>query len=425
MCGIAAKLNFDGSPVNEAIFDQYVAQKHRGSEGFGLYDAQEMHLIRTASEEKIVKWLGRYDSNFIVFHHRFPTSTINVARAAHPMSTGKYFGDKQYIMVHNGIIKNSDKLFVAHQELGIEYRTMLQDLTYNDSEGLLWDLALTLEGKQKELKVVGDMAFVLLELYKHKLVKMHFARNSRPLNMYRDKETFELSSEGRGTPIKWNELYSYNYKLKRLTHRPMAFKEYEHEGRKWNGAVTEYGVKGEGQTTFDRNWNWPDSEYIYSEDMDEYPSYDEWLIVNESRRAIQDKIQEVVPVSEMFANHGFVKNPKGIWVAKEPEIVEPAIIDIDEMPEADMRLLMPSMEAVQEETLRYLDKSRGLFEAAYWLVEDEYEIEINKPDTEESIRKSLLMEGVMEYIELDPEYLDRKSISSEWRALCQEASLAS
>src|SRR5258708_5853048 len=104
MCGIIYSHNFEGLPVNNDVLQQYDKQKTRGQQGFGIFDGQKMNMIHAAKEDKILKWLCRYDSNLLLMHHRFPTSTINVKRAAHPFSTKKYLGDTQYILVHNGSI---------------------------------------------------------------------------------------------------------------------------------------------------------------------------------------------------------------------------------------------------------------------------------------------------------------------------------
>lgn len=384
------------------MFDQFASQRSRGSEGFGLFDGQETHLIRTASEDKILKWLSKYNSNLILFHHRFPTSTINVAQAAHPMTTAKYFGDKQYIMVHNGVIKNADKLFVKHQELGIEYRTLLRDLTFNDSESLLWELALTLEGKQKDMAAIGNMAFVLLELDKHKLVKMHFGRNSRPLKLYRDKETFEISSEGRGESIPWDVLYTYNYQLNRLTHKDYKFKEFEFKD--W---AVPTSCQTSSQTTFGHD-DW------YGEDDDDvtnYDSYDEWVMAQEYKKIDQASIAHI---GQIIKDRKFVKNEDGIYVT------EPDILDVNALTDDELENYRPALELVQAETLNYLTKAKGNFETAYWLVEKDYDNETDLDFTPESLRRAILLENVIEYIEYDPEYKNKRSVSSEWRSLCQQ-----
>ena len=95
MCGIVYAEDFNGNPVNNSIMQIFDKQRHRGTQGFGLFDGQEMNMVHETKEDSILKWLVKYDSNQLLFHHRNPTSTINVKRAAHPFSTKKYFGDKK------------------------------------------------------------------------------------------------------------------------------------------------------------------------------------------------------------------------------------------------------------------------------------------------------------------------------------------
>lgn len=221
MCGIVYAHNRLGQPVNDSILQQFDNQRTRGTQGFGLFDGEFGNMVHHSKEDGILKWLVKYPSNMILFHHRFPTSTVNVKRAAHPFSTGDYFGKTQYILVHNGSIRNADELFVDHAELEIEYKSLLDDLTFNDSEALLWDFALTMEGKQKEMKAYGAIALVCMKLVDGKVDRLLFARNNNPLNLYRDKNNISLSSEGAGDPIKSDVLYNYNYKLNRITTKPM------------------------------------------------------------------------------------------------------------------------------------------------------------------------------------------------------------
>lgn len=163
-------------------------------------------------------------------HHRMPTSTDNVRNACHPFSTKKFF-KHNYILVHNGVISNAWTLKQAHEELGISYISVQPETDrvkyqkWNDSEGLLWDVALMLEGKQDGLKSIGSIAFILVENDgKGKALNLYFARNTYPLNMdYRPKDHLYLSSEGIGKPIEAGVLYRYNYASGKLTQAPLTF----------------------------------------------------------------------------------------------------------------------------------------------------------------------------------------------------------
>lgn len=210
------------------MWEQFEKQKARGVEGFGLFDGQ--HIFKTPKLKKMRGYMRnkKRQNDFIMFHHRWPTSTVNVRRAAHPFSTGDYFGDTKYVLVHNGHVSNSSTLKKTHEELGIAYTSQLQDGTFNDSESLLWDVAMTLEGRQDSLKAYGGIAFVAAKLVDNEVTHLYFARNyGRPLNMLRNDEGIMLSSEGEGEPIAKNTLYTYNYKLDRLTHRHFSVHSYD------------------------------------------------------------------------------------------------------------------------------------------------------------------------------------------------------
>lgn len=351
MCGIVYAQSFDGSPVNNNILQQYDKQKSRGQEGFGLFDGQYMHRVRAAKENKILKWLCKYDSNLIMFHHRYPTSTINVKRAAHPFTTKDYFGDNQYIMVHNGMISNDDDLFEKHAELGIEYQSMLQDLTFNDSEALLWDLALTLEGKQKKLTATGSIAFVCIKLHKGKLSKMYFGRNTSPLNMLRNKNGISLASEGEGEAIDTNTLYTFNYDLKRLSKRHFSI---------------------------------PSTVYSYSKSVNEYKPY----------------------VYRGYIEYDYDRNGTPIYNNKQTSwdsyVDEPI-------------QYKPTTTEVRAKAFQYLHEAKGNFEDAYWLVEADYELTNETDNWSNNTREMAILEEVMQYLCLDPDYVDEKSINKLWR----------
>lgn len=212
MCGIVAVTNTAGNPVNKLVKAQYFKQKARGSDGFGLFDYQFKNLVREPKEKNIVKWLDKYPSNSIVFHHRFPTSTKNVKSACHPFSTKDFFRTN-YILVHNGVIYNDDELKKKHENMGIKYQSEQPDGSFNDSEALLWEVALFLEGKQDKIDTEGAVAFICMALGKgNKHDRIWFARNTNPLNIVTADDGFFLSSEGEGKPIEPKTLYSYDYK---------------------------------------------------------------------------------------------------------------------------------------------------------------------------------------------------------------------
>lgn len=364
MCGIAYAENFDGKPVNTLIFDQYMAQQHRGTEGFGLFNGE--HLFKAAKEVRIVNWLAKKknESPLILFHHRWPTSTINVKQAAHPFTTKNYFGNTQYILVHNGWVSNAEALFTKHQELGIEYQSLLRDLTFNDSESLLWDLALTLEGKQDKLQEHGDTAFICLKTVGGVLDKMYFGRNmGRPLNFERTKHQIVLSSEGDGDITPVNELYTWNYKLKRLTHRKMQFNMYApyvpsaYSGVHKANALARYRA----------------------EDWDGYAPASTVL------RDVIERRYEVKHIEDFVPAH--------------------------------------TQSAIENEAMGYLLLYEGVFDQAYNAMERDYELDLDEAEMTGSYDKVTLLEGAMEYLTYDPEYINERSVSSDWRAVCKQMTI--
>lgn len=162
----------------------------------------------------------------ILFHHRFPTSTENVQNACHPFSTKSYFGDTQFVMIHNGWLENGYELATEHEALGITYVSRQKDERFNDSEALMYDLALVLTGQKDEVDAEGPVAFVMVERYKGEPIKLHFARNAgKPLNMQLTEAGLSLSSEGPGTPIKPDTLHSFDYVSGEIDQSPFAMSE--------------------------------------------------------------------------------------------------------------------------------------------------------------------------------------------------------
>lgn len=287
MCGIVYAHDFKGHPVNNGILNVFDAQRKRGTQGFGLFDGQYGNIIKSTTEDKILNWLCKYESSLILFHHRYPTSTENTKNTAHPFTTKKYFGDNEYILVHNGHITNSWGLRNDHEELGIEYQSV-QEKKFNDSEALLWDVALYLEGKQEGLKTVGGVAFICLKLVKGKLDKMYFGRNTNPLKLLRTKQGILLSSEGYGELIESDTLYTWNYKLKRLTTKRLeipSFYQREYSGN-WAG-----GWQNDTSTVPYKS----PAYYEYDEEEDDYEAY---MSIEVSNVDVEDKVMRYLILNE-------------------------------------------------------------------------------------------------------------------------------
>lgn len=224
MCGIIYKHNLRGKNVVPKLLRRYSQQRSRGHEGFGVYLPERDTLIHHPKEGRMLKTLRRIDSSIVLFHHRQPTSTDNVRNACHPFSTKDFF-DTNYVLVHNGWLTNEDELKEEHKKLGIKYVSNQPNKEFNDSEALLWDVALYLEGKQSELKAKGKIAFICYATNGEDR-KLYFARNVSPLILNRGKQNLTLASEGEGEDIEPNRLYTYNYKTNRLTSKALTVPDY-------------------------------------------------------------------------------------------------------------------------------------------------------------------------------------------------------
>lgn len=395
MCGLLYAHNFLGKPVNNEILNQYDKQKTRGQQGFGIFDGQEMNMVHETKEDSILKWLSKYDSNLLMMHHRFPTSTANVKRAAHPFSTKGYFGKNEYILIHNGHISNALDLIEEHEKLGIEYYSVLQDWSFNDSEALLWDFALLMEGKQTELKARGAMAIICLKLVKGKLEKMYFGRNVNPLVLNRTKEDIELSSEGEeGELVERDKLFTWHYKSKRLTNRPLDFPSYY-------VANTYTGNFARGKSDWDKDdWDKEDEDWA-----------------TRSR------------IAKAFANSGFKTDNKVKKVIDFLEQDDGTMIEVEtpeEHEENTLKLLTtgfddkvsagftytPTESEIEREYELYLRKAKNHFLTAYWLVENDHDAELEYPANFYRNKRLAVIEGVRGMLDTDPEYKDDKSCST-------------
>lgn len=366
MCGLIYSHNFKGKPVNGFIFDRYKAQKDRGQEGFGVFDGK--YLFKAAQEDRIVHWLSKTKnySDMLLFHHRMPTSTVNTKRSAHPFTTGNYFGDWEYVLAHNGSLGNDRSIHYDHEKLGIHYQTMV-DGKFNDSEALLWDFALYMQGEQEGLKVKGAAAFICIRLYKGKPEYLYFGRNdARPLKMDKTKKHFNLSSEGKGQMVTTNMLHSFNYQTKKLTRTPLTISNYEYFSHKPDDSSVNSGAL---------NGNW------LPQHLSQY-------------KGLPKTTPRPIPVENRPPQRSFD------W-------------DDDDW---DMQgtLYEPTSSEIENCAFRYLQTHYGKFEQAYWALEADYSLCENRAMTQENLSRMKLLQEAIEWIQADPEYLTKDSVSSLW-----------
>lgn len=219
MCGIVYSKSFTGKPVAKTIKKKYKGQRSRGYEGFGFYMPETNRLTHNPREGRAMTLLRREkEATEILFHHRFPTSTENVRNACHPFSTKNYF-THNYVGVHNGVLWNEKILKAKHEELGIKYVSEMKDGSFNDSEALIYDLAMYIEGKVDYVSAVGSIAFIMVQRDKKgKATNLYFGRNEgNPLIMQHDKKKLTLSSQGNGEVVEPHTMHRFNYATGQIT----------------------------------------------------------------------------------------------------------------------------------------------------------------------------------------------------------------
>lgn len=254
MCGIIYTKNLvDSVPVNNTVKMLYLAQKDRGYEGFGFVGMTKdvIQEYKSENEAGILKFLDKNKFDEILYHHRFPTSTKNTCKTAHPFVME--WEGKTFYFVHNGVITNAFKLEKEHIKLGIKYTSKDEKKgTFNDSEALGWDFVLTLCGKQKKSKAVGSCSFICLEVggKEERANKLYFYTNGdSPLKMYRDAVVLTISSETGAEDVEVDVVFAFDYKSRKIAKvRGIDYKvgHYSYYGTSLaNGG---YGLTGKGMS---------------------------------------------------------------------------------------------------------------------------------------------------------------------------------
>ena len=231
----------DQSKAGKSVIKRYKSQKTRGQEGFGyilISNGKITAYNRAANENDILPKLQEEAGEHIIFHHRMPTSTVNIAEAAHPIivKSQELLGDKVLYVVHNGIISNAQELKTKHEALKYRYETEIKteyvtkgatytgSSSFNDSEAFAVDLALYLCGKQDKLESKGSIAFVAVEATTGgEVIAYHYGRNyQNPLMLDDTKQYMALTSEGQGKIVAANVIYSMDTKLQTIKERAIT-----------------------------------------------------------------------------------------------------------------------------------------------------------------------------------------------------------
>jgi len=258
MCGLIYVQRKDGRAAAHMVAKRYHRQRARGSDGFGYLAINGTVKARRATiESKALEKLEQETDSEILFHHRLPTSTVNVVDATHPILVGNPALQYTYYVAHNGVISNADELKVEHEKRGLTYRTTVEHITrtrnyetvqtqFNDSEALAIDFALTLEGKQEAMQANGSIAFLALRLERKtkRPLMLYYGRNGgSPLTIENQKDFTAIVSEG-GAPLSADTLYSYSYETGQTEAREMKIGRYSQPLGLWYDYVAYNGYGG-------------------------------------------------------------------------------------------------------------------------------------------------------------------------------------
>ncbi len=220
MCGIIATTG--ANCLGDAL-RQYEAQQSRGSEGFGfiaLRQGKKVAFERATNGRSIRALMLSVEDlkpDTVLFHHRYPTSTINVESAAHPLPISKKGWAHRYWILHNGVVRGESKYEIArdgyHPKSTVEeisyYRAggrvyeKVEDTSVNDSEYLGYYIASYLEGKRKDIPMDGSIAcFMVQEHKKTGACEVFVMRNGQnPIKIQRGGKkghrAFMMASESR------------------------------------------------------------------------------------------------------------------------------------------------------------------------------------------------------------------------------------
>ena len=185
MCGligfVSTKKDADPEIAEQYVANQYEEQHQRGKDGFGITaidDEGQVHIFRATEAAKMMAdlYIKARGMRHILLHHRNPTSTDNSLDQTHPMIVSNKELKLDWIINHNGVIRNAKELRPEHEKLGYEYLTHYDQFVseytkttipkFNDSESFAIELARHLEGITKDINIEGPAAFMAVASHK-------------------------------------------------------------------------------------------------------------------------------------------------------------------------------------------------------------------------------------------------------------------
>ncbi len=321
MCGIIGAFNtvikdkkkeINLGMVNKDIIDMYQDQYKRGQEGFGIIRIGtkfDVEVDRSCEPTKFMLDLYMKESRMILAHHRSPTSTENKISQTHPILVSNATLKFDYLLIHNGIINNSEEMKVEHEKLTFKYQTLGPkhstaagyDITaFNDSESLAIELALFIEKHTNTLRTRGSAAFMMLQVDKEtkKAVKLYFGRDTAPLMLNMTRGKLRLSSTGAGNEIKENILYWFNVDDEKMKMQQKPFKMAEsllspYKGYDTRGYGSAYGSAYRGDTGA-HNWRSARDESDFAMIETKDGNLFKEAIKNQGADEIKDSLEEVL-----------------------------------------------------------------------------------------------------------------------------------
>lgn len=213
MCGLIGYISKTKSnDAGRHVVTQFQDQMSRGKEGFGVVDImkEKINIERATEPIKALMDARLSEASVMIFHHRYPTSTVNKIKQTHPFLISHDELSHDFCVMHNGVIKNAKDLFKEHtEELGYTYSTLIAGKTYthtqyslsddfNDSESLAIEIARYFNGNIKEIGAIGDTAFFAIRLDKEtgKPIELLWGRdNGRPLEVLESEHGILIASD--------------------------------------------------------------------------------------------------------------------------------------------------------------------------------------------------------------------------------------